>query len=94
MPKAILTLILSTQLLLSSPQHQLSKLSPNPSAAPQPDRLWWGLIDPEMSLWFSHLPLEEEADAPILWDWSWRGFLAALFGQPVMKEAIPDAPRA
>ena len=63
-------------------------------ATPQPRQMWWGMIDPELSVWFSRLPLEDADDAPVLWDFSWRGFLAALFGQPLTKEAIPDAAHA
>ena len=64
-------------------------------AAPQESRLWWGLIDPEMSLWCAQLPRQESApDSRILWDWSWRGFLAALFGIPVVEEVSADAAHA
>lgn len=43
-------------------------------------RNWWGLIDPELSLWFARLP--GEADAPPSWDWSVQALLRALFGTP------------
>ena len=40
---------------------------------------WWGLIDPELSLRAAALP-GPARDGPIQWDWSLRGFLAALLG--------------
>lgn len=36
---------------------------------------WWGLIDPDTARWFARVP---GADGKGGWDWSWRGFLAAL----------------
>ncbi len=93
MASTVLTLLLSAQLMctpaICSPAAQTMQ---DCSSLPQESRLWWGLIDPELSAWLARLPLEEEADKPVVWDWSWRNFLAALFGQPQTKEAIPDAP--
>ena len=89
MTSAILSLILAAQLMCSP-----SPSTPMNPADSGPSRLWWGLIDPEMSLWFSRLPLEEEKDAPVIWDFSFRGFLAALFGTPLLTEEVPDAARA
>lgn len=90
MHKPLLTLLLSALLTLpAAGMHTEPK-----TCAAEPARLWWGMIDPELSLWFSRLPMEEQEDAPILWDFSWRGFLAALFGQPLTKEAILDAAHA
>ena len=56
-----------------------------PADDPHASKVWWGLIDPELSLWFARIP--EETEEPILWDWSWRGFFAALFPQSLVKEA-------
>ena len=86
MSKLLLSAILSFQLMCT----------PAPSTIDVPEdsqavRLWWGLIDPELSLWFSRLPLEETEDKPVLWDFSWRGFLAALFGTPIMPEVVSNA---
>lgn len=39
---------------------------------------WWGLLDPEASLSLALISRSE--DGRILWDWSWEGLLAALFG--------------
>lgn len=92
MTNTLLTLLLSLQLAVCAPHApapQSLALSPQAEARSQP--LWWGLIDPELSLWFAHIPQEESTDEPILWDWSWRGFLAALFGQPMAKEGLPHA---
>lgn len=46
---------------------------------------WWGLLDPELSLRLASVPEAEEAE-PIVWDWSWRALLAALFGLPLDPE--------
>ena len=84
--KLLLSAILSLQLMCTP--------APSTIDAPadsQAVRLWWGLIDPELSLWFSRLPLEETDDKPILWDFSWRGFLAALFGTPIVTEEVTNA---
>lgn len=62
-------------------------------AAPQPRQMWWGMIDPELSTWFARIPEEEGEDGlPVMWNWSWRGFWAALTCQPLVQEAA-DAPR-
>ena len=92
MTNTLLTLLLSLQLTVTSaPSTAPASLAASPDT-PVVQRLWWGLIDPELSAWFARLPLEEDtADEPILWDWSWRGFLAALFGQPMAKEAHANA---
>ena len=91
MYKALLTLLMSLQLMLTpaAPAQTIHAFTPA-----QPARMWWGLIDPELSVWFSRLPLEVQDGTPILWDWSWRGFLASLFGQPLMKEGLSDAAHA
>ena len=92
MPKAFLSMLLSALLLLSSSPCPQNVPTPSEASAPGEIRLWWGLIDPELSTWFARLPMEtDSADASILWDWSWCGFLAALFSQPMAKEAGPDA---
>lgn len=97
---SVLSLLLSIQILLSGTAYTApARIHPAPSAftrssqeAPVETRLWWGLIDPEMSTWFARLPMEgSREDERIVWDWSWRGFLAALFGIPAEKEASPDA---
>ena len=41
---------------------------------------WWGLIDPELSLWFARLP--GQADEAPAWDWSLHGLLQALLTLP------------
>ena len=89
MTSALLSLILAAQ-LMCSPSPSTQNVPPESGQS----RLWWGLIDPEMSLWFSRLPMDEEEDAPVLWDFSFRGFLAALFGTPLLTEEVPDAARA
>ena len=83
MPATLLTLLLSLLLMFSSAA---------PDAAPrpqmQPQQLWWGMLDPELSAWCARLPMDAEDNAhPVLWNWSWRGFLAALLEQPLLKEA-------
>lgn len=85
MTRTLLSLFLSAQLLCIAPQAQFLTLTS--VQQPAPTRLWWSLIDPELSLWFARVPEEAapEADEPVLWDWSWRGFLAALFGRPLAK---------
>ncbi len=54
---------------------------------------WWGLIDPETATAFAQVPASvEAADAPLTWDWSWQGFLAALLSPfHCAKEATSDA---
>ena len=68
-----------------------------PAAPPKADlqshQLWWGMIDPELSSWFAHIPDEDaNSSLPVLWNWSWRSFWAALTRQPLVQEAA-DAPR-
>ncbi len=84
MTNTLLTLLLSLQLTLPAQPAAPQSLAYHPRADVQPQKIWWGLIDPELALWFAHLP--EESDGPLLWDWSWRGFLAALFPQSLVKE--------
>ena len=60
-------------------------------AAVRPAPLFWGMIDPDLSLWFSRTPFEAHPGRKIMWDFSWRGFLAALTGQPILTE-VPHAP--
>ena len=82
----LLSWLLSIQLILSAPSPAASAQT---RCAPLPQvkqtRLWWGMIDPGLACWFARIP-QEEADSPVLWDFSWRGFLAALFGQHTAKE--------
>lgn len=93
MIRTVLSLALSVQLLCGTPP------SPHPSAltldaAHQavPVPLWWSLIDPELSLWFARIPEETSPEKDrVLWDWSWRGFLAALFGQPLVQQEASHA---
>ena len=93
MSATILSLLLSAQLLVSTPP-AAATLSCVPQTQVQETRLWWGLIDPELSLWFCAPRQEEDqADAPVLWDFSWRSLWAAIFRQPLVKEAA-YAPRA
>ncbi len=96
MVNTALTLLLSAQLICSMPRTPApaAMTAPIPQTSIQESRLWWGMIDPELSAWLARLPMEKEADKPILWDWSWRNFLAALFGQDSAKEEITDAPSA
>lgn len=96
MTATILSCILSAQLFLSAPLSSApapADLSLAPQNQVQTERLWWGLIDPELSVWFSRVPTEESdnTDAPVRWDWSWRGFLAALFDWAPVKEDASDA---
>lgn len=86
MTRTVLSLLLSAQLLCAVPQPQ--RLTMPAAETATPVRLWWSLIDPDLALWFAHIPEESasEEEAPVLWDWSWRGFLAALFGRPLAKE--------
>ena len=86
MMNTLLSLLLSLQLTTPLPPVREAHTTPFcPADAPHPSKLWWGLIDPELALWFSRIP--EEAEEPILWDWSWRGFFSALFPQSLVKEA-------
>lgn len=89
MTSVLLSLLLSMQLLLAdAPPLALPESSASPAHPMQENRLMWGLIDPELSAWFALLPADGavEEDTRVLWDWSWRSFLAALFGDPVVKE--------
>lgn len=95
MLNTLLSLLLTLQLMTGAPHPEPIRQMVSTPAAPQESRLWWGLIDPEMSLWCAQLPRQESApDSRILWDWSWRGFLAALFGIPVVEEVSADAAHA
>ncbi len=90
----LISLMLALQLMFScpSPLPQDTRILPR-YAQPQPHRLMWGMIDPELSLWFARIPMNRETDGlPIRWNWTWRGFWAALFEQPMLKEAAADAP--
>ena len=88
MPAIWLTLLLILQLTFTHLPPAAS-----PEAAIQPHQLWWGMIDPELSAWFARIPDEDaESSLPVLWNWSWRNFWAALTSQPLVQEAA-DAPR-
>lgn len=89
MTSPLLSLLLAFQLMCSP----APAMQTNP-AVPESARLWWGLIDPELSLWFSRLPLEDSEEGPILWDFSWRGFLASLFAMPRLMEEVSHAAHA
>lgn len=97
MTNTCLSLLLAVQMLLCGTVHPAPAAAPaslarNAQETSSPARLWWGLIDPELSLWFAQLsPEDEDGEERILWDWSWRGFLAALFGIPAEKEAPAHA---
>ena len=91
MPSSLLSLILSLQLFFSgaSPASILSQgvqLSYSSNIEATQTRLLWGLIDPELSLWFAQPSVAQDRDSPILWDWSLRTFFATLFGHPTIKE--------
>ena len=93
MYSTILAWILSLQMLLSMliPAPPLSVQSGSPA---QETCLFWGLIDPELSLWFSRIPQESRhTDKRLHWDFTWRGFLAALMHQPIIKEDPAHAPQ-
>ena len=70
--------------------------APAPAALPEapavPTPLFWGMIAPELSLWFSRVPQKSQPGKPVMWDFSWRGFLAALIGQPMLMEDAAHAP--
>ena len=86
----LLSLILSAQLFLSG-----TSLFPAPEALTnsfpsiEKQQVLWGLIDPQLAVWCTRLPekQENEASPGVLWDWSWHGFLTALFRSIVLKEA-------
>ena len=85
MMNALLSLLLSIQLALpAQPAAAPQRLYHHPTQTAHPQKIWWGLIDPDLALWFSRIP--DESEDRILWDWSWRGFFAALFCQPLVKE--------
>lgn len=84
MTNTLLTLLLSLQLTLPAQPVVQQNLAYYPRTDVHPQQIWWGLIDPELALWFAHI--QEETDKPILWDWSWRGFFAVLFPQSLVKE--------
>ena len=95
MASILLTLMLSLQ-LIGTPQMDRKGFPTEPYDSrilpPRVQKLWWGMLDPELSAWFARIPDEAaEADLPLHWNWSWRSFLAALFDQPLLKEASPDA---
>ena len=80
----MLSALLALQLLLT-PAPQI------PDSHPVP--VLWGMIDPEMSLWFSRVPKTTQPGRRVLWDFSWRGFLAALTMQPLYTEDAAHAPQ-
>lgn len=92
MPSILLSLLLALQMMFSGAVFQQPVRTAPVQEPPQVSRLWWGMLDPELSTWFARIPMEErEPERHILWNWSWRGFLAALFQQPMLKEAATDA---
>lgn len=99
MLNTLLSLLLSMQLFLCSaaplpadPAAGGQALSLSAGSPARATRLWWGMIDPELAAWFARLPLEqEEEEKTILWDWSWRGFLAAIFPTFQAEEGCTDA---
>lgn len=94
MIRTILSLALTAQLLWGAPPSpHPSALTLDASARAASIPVWWSLIDPELSLWFAHIPEETapEEGQRVLWDWSWRGFLAALFGQPLIQGDVSHA---
>ena len=84
MTNTLLTLLLALQLTLSEQPTVPQKMVYRPGYDARPQQTWWGLIDPELALWFARLP--EETGDSVRWDWSWEGFLAALFPQSPVKE--------
>lgn len=46
---------------------------------------WWGLLDPETSMAFA--AIGETPDGRLIWDWSWKALLAAIFGRPIAGDA-------
>ncbi len=90
MPVSLLTLLLALQIALCT---LIPSTAPRKDS-PAPQQLFFGMLDPSLSAWFARVPFaqeEEERKETVLWDWSWRGFLASLFGQPLVKEADGDA---
>lgn len=51
---------------------------------------WWGLIDPRLALWSAAVPQKKPATETIVWDWSFRSFLAALLGRPLPETEAQD----
>ena len=84
MMNTLLTLLLSLQLTLPAQLAAPQNMVYHPGYDARPQKVWWGLIDPELALWFARVP--EENGTAGLWDWSWRGFFSALFCQPLVKE--------
>lgn len=98
MNSIILAWILSLQMLLSmlfgTANLLPARQTDTSSGDLQESRLFWGMIDPELSLWFSRIPDTRQEDAsPLHWDFSLRGFLSALFAQPIIKEDATHAPQ-
>ena len=59
---------------------------------PRMERLMWGMLDPELSAWYARVPSGTGMDtSPIAWRWGWQAFWAALFQQPIVKEASGNA---
>lgn len=82
----LLSLLLCAQLTFAAP----SAAPARPSVEPR--QLWWGLIDPELSAWFTRIPDESDSqDSHVLWNWSWRSFWAALTNQTLIKETSDAA---
>lgn len=50
-------------------------------------RNWWGLLDPELSLRAACVPQVTPEDGSIVWDWSIRALLSALFGWAISEGA-------
>jgi hypothetical protein len=86
----MLTMILSYLLAAQMMAAPVPAAVPEAPAVPTP--LFWGMIDPELSLWFSRTPQEAPSGRRVMWDFSWRGFLAALIGQPMLMEDAAHAP--
>ena len=81
MHKPLLTLLLSALLTLpAAGMHAESK-----TCAATPARLWWGMIDPELSLLMACTG-RTDTTQPVIWDWSWRAFWAALLHLPMTAE--------
>ena len=52
---------------------------------------WWGLIDPDTARWFARTLSVSTGQQKTSWDWSWRGFLSALWGRSPVEEASDAA---
>ena len=89
MTNTLLTLLLTLQLALPGQPAAPQKMVYRPGYDARPLQVWWGLIDPDLALWFARVPADN--DAAFHWDWSWEGFLAALFPQSPVKE-VSHAP--